>query len=257
MSFSLKVQSLIGLCVAIVVGVFVFKGPVPQSLCYHYFADTRGWLGLVNFGNVISNLAYLIPGLMGLYLIQGRILDKKTFLDAREALPFYVVFIGSVLLAFGSGFYHLVPGNETLVADRLTMTVGFMGVLSFVIVERISLRWGLKLLPLLLVIGLASVVSWIYTETLGAGDLRFYGLVQFLPLAAIVFMLVAFPARYTGVKYIWLALLMYALAKGFETWDIETLNALGGTISGHTLKHLISGLGIYFLVLYLGNRRPV
>ncbi len=202
-----------------------------------------------------SNLAYLIPGLIGLYLVQGSFADRTKFRQPGEALPFYLVFAGAVLLAFGSGFYHLEPNNQTLVADRLTMTVGFMGVLGFIIAERLSVKWGLRLLPAFLALGLFSVVYWFYTEMRSAGDLRLYGLVQFLPLAVIPVILLAFPGRYTEVKYIWLALASYAAAKAFEHFDGAVWELAQHLISGHTLKHLVSGLGIYFLVLYIRQRQ--
>lgn len=251
-----KARALIGLSLLAILLTYVFFGPVEQPPGYHDFADKNRHFGIPNFANVASNLAYLIPGLMGLYAVHGSLLDASKFLDPLEALPFYLVFLGSVALALGSGYYHLMPNNETLVADRLTMTVGFMAVLSFVIAERISVKWGLRLLPALLTVGLFSVVYWIYTEMQSAGDLRLYGLVQFLPLVAIPAMLLAFPARYNSAKYIWLALASYAAAKLFEHFDKAIWEATQQLISGHSLKHLVSGLGIYFLVLYIEKRQP-
>lgn len=250
-----KARTLVGLGLLGIVVTFAFFGPIEQPAAYHDFADGNRHFGIPNFANVASNLAYLIPGLMGLYLVHGSFMDKRKFLDPREALAFYLVFIGSVALAFGSGHYHLIPNNETLVADRLTMTLGFMGVLGFVIAERISVKWGLWLLPALLTVGLFSVIYWIYTEMQSAGDLRLYGLVQFLPLVAVPVMLLAFPARYSGVKFIWLALGSYAAAKLFEQLDEAIWELTQHLLSGHTLKHLVSGLGIYFLVLYIKKRQ--
>lgn len=252
-----KLQLLIGGLLFVILATFMFVGATEQPLSYHDFADKNRHFGIPNFANVASNLAFLIPGLIGLFLVQGSFLDKKTFIDPLEVIPFYTVFLGSVFLAFGSGFYHLMPNNLTLVADRMTMTVGFMAVLSFMIAERISVRWGIKLLPSFLVAGLFSVAYWIYTELQGAGDLRLYGLVQFLPLVAIAAMVLTLPARYSGVKYIWLALGATAAAKVFEHFDVAVWQGAQHLISGHTLKHLASGLGIYFLVLYIKKREPV
>lgn len=259
MSDDLKIKWLIGISLVAVLVTIWFVPEWPQRPDYHKFAgDVPHW-GIPNFANVASNLAYLIPGLMGLHLVSAKLMDGATFIEPREALPFYVVFAGAVVLAFGSGFYHLAPDNFTLVADRLTMTIGFMGVLSFIIAERIDVGWGLKLLPGLLALGLFSVIVWIFPETrdpASEGDLRFYGLVQYLPLALIPAILCLFPARYSGVKYIWWTLLCYGAAKGFEHWDDEVWGLLE-PLSGHTLKHLISGLGIYLLVLYIQKRRAL
>ncbi|MEE8371724.1 MAG: hypothetical protein V3R73_06200 [Sphingomonadales bacterium] len=259
MSSELKIKWLIGISLVAVLVTIKFVPEWPQDQDYHEFAGDIPRLGIPNFANVASNLAYLIPGLMGLHLVSARLLDGATFIGPREALPFYVVFAGAVVLAFGSGFYHLAPDNLTLVADRLTMTIGFMGVLSFIIAERIDVDWGLKLLPGLLAIGLFSVIYWIFPEIrdpASVGDLRFYGLVQYLPLALIPIILLAFPARYSGAKYIWWTLGCYLVAKGFEKYDDEVWGLLE-PLSGHALKHLISGLGIYFLLLYVQKRRAL
>lgn len=53
------------------------------------------------------------------------------------------------------------------------MTIVFMSLVSAMIAERIAIRVGLWLLPVLLIIGLASVVQWYLSELRGAGDLRF------------------------------------------------------------------------------------
>lgn len=257
MTLDARVRTLVGFSLLAAIATFVFVGPIEQPLGYHDFADGNRHLSIPNFANVASNLAYLVPGLMGLYLVHEVFGNRETFTDPREALPFYLVFSGGVLIAFGSGFYHLHPDNMTLVADRLTMIAGFIGVLSFVIAERISVRWGLKLLPVFLALGFFSVIYWIYTEMQSAGDLRLYGLVQFLPLVAIPVMLFFFPARYNGAKYVWLTLASYAIAKLFEQFDAAIWEMTRHIVSGHTLKHLISGLGIYILVLYLRERRAL
>jgi len=249
----IKVRMLIAASALVTIATFIFAPAMEQPLSYHDFADANQHLGIPNFGNVMSNLAYLIPGILGLNLLHERHADGL-FIDRGEVLPFYAVFLGGVFVAFGSGYYHLNPVNETLVADRMTMTVGFIGVFCVIIAERISVRWALKLLAPLLVVGLFSVIYWIYTEIQDAGDLRLYGLVQFLPLLAIAVMLVTFPAKYTKVKYVWLALGSYAAAKLFEHYDKAVWELTQQLVSGHTVKHLVSGLGFYFLLRYIRER---
>lgn len=254
---STKMKVLTVLIIVAVIGTFIFIDPVSQPAEYHDFADKKGWLGIPNFWNVMSNLAYLIPGLLGLFLVQELQVDKTKFIETTEALPFYVVFLGSVFLAFGSGFYHLYPSNETLVADRSAMTVGFMGVLAFMVAERVSTKAGLQMLPAFLVIGLFSVIYWIFTENVGQGDLRLYGLVQFLPIVIMLALLIWFPARYSGARYLWWSLGSYALAKVFEHFDQQIWEILRHLLSGHTLKHIVSGVGIFYLVLYVQHREAI
>jgi hypothetical protein len=36
---------------------------IAQPLAYHNFADRRAWLGIANFGDVVSNAGFAIVGL--------------------------------------------------------------------------------------------------------------------------------------------------------------------------------------------------
>lgn len=65
------------------------------------------------------------------------------FLDPRERWPYVLVFVGLVLTAFGSAYYHLAPDNARLVWDRLPMTIVFMPLVAALIAERVNLKLGL------------------------------------------------------------------------------------------------------------------
>jgi hypothetical protein len=55
------------LVLAIAVGIAALLVPrTPQPLSYHHFADQRTWLGVPNFGDVVSNLLFLLAGVLGL-----------------------------------------------------------------------------------------------------------------------------------------------------------------------------------------------
>jgi hypothetical protein len=92
------------------------------------------------------------------------------------------------------------------------MTITFMSMVASVITERISLRLGLWLLPILLSVGLASVLQWHWSETRDAGDLRFYVGVQ-TDSALVILLALFFPRRYTRGSDFGLVLGFYALAK--------------------------------------------
>ena len=42
-----------------------FVKPIPQDAAYHNFADQREVLGIPNFWNVISNIPFILVGLIG------------------------------------------------------------------------------------------------------------------------------------------------------------------------------------------------
>ena len=114
-------------------------------------------------------------------------------------------------------------------------------------------RLGRKSLFPLLLLGIASIVIWRITETRGAGDLRLYVLVQYLPVLLIPIILILFPARSSGALLPWGVLLAYAVAKVLELLDRPIFQALG-FISGHSLKHVAAAGGMFLLVLGLRFR---
>jgi hypothetical protein len=98
--------------------------PIPQPASYHQFADQRRWLGIPNFANVISNAAFAVVGICGIAFMCRQ--AGRAFLDPRERWPYYGVFVGLLLTAFGSAYYYLVPTNAHFVWDRLPMTIVFV-----------------------------------------------------------------------------------------------------------------------------------
>jgi hypothetical protein len=222
---------------------------IAQPLSYHNFADQRSLAGIPNAADVLSNIGFLLAGAWGLALTRKS--GQATFLNDRERLPYQVLFAGVTATAFGSAYYHLAPNNQTLVWDRLPMTVGFMGLTAAMLGERISVSFGRKVLPYLIAIGIASVFYWQWTEHHGHGDLRFYGLVQFYPAVLIALLVWLFPARYTRTLDLAGVAGFYALAKVGEALDRPIYSLLG--VSGHTLKHLLAAAGVAWLarMLYL------
>jgi len=235
--------------------VIALQAPIPQPQSYHNFADQRAFLGIPNGFDVLSNLPFLLVGIWGAVFVLRRASPSDSFLTGGERWPYLVLFLGVLLTCFGSGYYHLAPDNARLVWDRLPMTLGFMSLLAAAMAERINLKLGLGSLAPLLALGLASVAQWHLSEQRGEGDLRFYLMVQFFPLLAIPLLLVLLPPRYTLGSYFVAALGFYGLAKVFELFDREIF-ALGGIVSGHTLKHLTAAAAVGWLLRMLMERGP-
>jgi hypothetical protein len=240
----------------LLIALAAFFGPrVAQPLSHHQFADGRSWLGIADFENVISNLPFAVFGVWGLWFLAQIDSGARTFLDPRGRLPYVVFFIGVLLTAFGSAYYHLLPNNSRLAWDRLPMTIAFMALVSALIAERINVTIGIRLLFPLLCVGILSVLHWHFSELRGAGDLRFYAAVQ-LYAVAVLLLLLLLPLRYTTtIDLVWVGL-FYLLAKLLEATD-RPIYALGHVISGHTLKHLAAGMSGYFALRMLLKREPI
>ena len=232
----------------------MFAPRVAQPLAYHNFADNRSWLGIPNFGDVVSNLGFAFVGVWGLAVLLGTS-RRVTFVDLRERWAYLIVFAGMVLVAVGSSYYHLAPDNARLVWDRLPMTIVFMALVDAMITERISVKAGLVLLPLLLLVGIASVVQWHLSEVRGAGDLRFYAALQVYAVLALL-VIVLLPARYTRNGDFVIIVGFYVLAKILELLD-GAIFAAGHLVSGHTLKHLAAAAAGWWVLRMLEKRRPV
>lgn len=247
---------LLGIAVAMVVAMLALPR-IPQDPTYHHFADTRSWLGVPNFLDVVSNLPFLLVGLLGLrFMARERAAGGSgAFLTPGERQPYWVLFFGVALTGIGSAYYHWSPSNATLFWDRLPMTIAFMALLSAIVAERVDLGLGRWLLVPLVAFGVLSTLYWHLGEQRGVGDLRPYALVQFGSLIAIPLMVMLFPPRYSRTPDLFVALGWYVLAKIFESFDHEIFDVVG--ISGHTLKHLASGIGAWWILRMLERRRPL
>lgn len=254
--FGLRVAVIVVASVAMIVAMFLLPR-FGQAPAYHQFADTRVVLGVPHFGDVVTNAAFLIPGLAGLWWLARRATDGRGLIAPVEAWAYAAFFAGVALTCFGSGWYHRDPTNDSLVWDRLPMTLAFMGLFSTVLSERLSRRLAAGLLPVLLAAGIATVIYWHFTERAGAGDLRPYLLVQIWPLATIPLLLILFPARYTHSGYVWVGLCLYGAAKVFESLDHPIYGLTGQLASGHNVKHILAAAGTGFIFLMLRRREAL
>ena len=249
---SIRGRALLAVSLFAVVVVFLFVDPYPQPQSYHAFADNRILFGIPNFWNVATNAIFLIPGIAGLWIIGSG--DRNVILTGLYP-AYHILFIGVLLTAFGSAWFHLAPDNDTLFWDRLPMTIAFMSLTAIIVGEHVSESLGGKLLWPLLVIGAASVLYWDFSESREAGDLRLYGLVQFLPLLLIPAILLMYRSVFDRTGFVWVVFLLYALAKIFELLDAALYN-VGGVISGHSIKHVCAALGPMVLIYGGMKRRP-
>lgn len=235
-----------------VLGTVLFLSPIPQDVSYHSFADERQFFGVPNFLNVVSNLPFLVVGLLGIRLVLDHEKDPQIFFDNMERWPYLVLFIGVAVTAFGSSYYHWAPDNDRLVWDRLPMAITFMAFFAGMIAERVRVEAGVWLLGPLVLLGIGSVVNWHRTD-----DLRLYAVVQFYPLVVIPIMLCLCPPRYQGAKHVWGALGWYVIAKILELHAVDQgIFALGQVVSGHTLKHLAAAAGALWVYSYVARRQP-
>jgi hypothetical protein len=240
-----KIAAILIVCFTIVVIVsFFIMAPIAQDTMYHQFSDKNPFLGIPNALNVLSNLPFLVAGCLGLFCV---IHIRNLNILYENKYAYITLFLGAALVSFGSAYYHLYPSNNTLVWDRLPMTIAFMGLISIITSEFISIKLGKVILIPLLLIGFLSVIYWHITEMNGNGDLRPYIVVQFFPLIAIPIVISSFTSSFEKTDHYWWLLFTYVLAKLFEHFDLFIHDILV-FISGHSLKHISAAIGLFILI---------
>ncbi len=243
----LRTRVLLGLGFAAVAAMMLFVKPIRQPEAYHAFHDARSVLGIPNVMNLLSNLPFLLVGGLGLTWLAR----QPANLAASLRTAYTVVFAGLALTAFGSAYYHWAPTSQTLFWDRLPIAVSFMALYAAILAERVSPR-AIRLLWPFAAFGALAAIYWAVTD-----DLRLYALAQFVPVLTIPLILWLFPPAYTRGGDLLAGVGCYAAAKLFEDRDGPIYEALGGLVSGHTLKHLAAAAGAYWIYRMLRLRVPL
>ncbi len=216
--------------------------PIGQDPGYHGFADQRTLGGIPNAVNVLSNLPFLLVGLLGLrHVLQDKSVVTRT--------SWGTLFAGIALVCFGSAYFHWEPNIATLVWDRIPMTAAFMGLFVAMLSEHLEPKFEIALLVPALIIGAGSVIWWAYS-----GDLRLYVWVQLCPLLAIPVLIIFFKGQYSHRHYLLYGLGFYVAAKLAESWDRQIFDGTGQWLSGHSLKHVLAA-GAPLCILLMLKRR--
>lgn len=230
--------------------------PLPQPEAYHAFAETRTVLGIPQFGDVLSNLAFVLVGLLGLaWLLHNRRRPPPRFVHPAHSWAYLCLFGAVALVGVGSAYYHWEPTHQRLYWDRLPMTVAFMAIFATIIGERIGHRAGLVALPILILLGMAGATHWLLSELQGAGDLRLYLLTQAVPLIGGGLLILLYRSPYTRGGDFVIAAGWYLLALVAQDLDHQIHTLTAGWVSGHTLKHLLAATAIYWILRMLQRRR--
>ncbi len=76
-----------------------------------------------------------------------------------------------------------------------------------------------------------------------------------MPFLVIACAVGLFEGKYTHRYFLVYGLVLYALAKVAELFDAQVYRLTRELLSGHSLKHLLAGAGVYLLYLMLKCRR--
>jgi drug/metabolite transporter superfamily protein YnfA len=179
-------------------------------------------------------------GLAGLMILQV-VKFKRAILGLST-----LFFIGLIVTAFASAWYHLQPDNDGLAIDRLGMTVAFAGLLGLAAADRASLRAGVILSGLTLALGSLSVWAWSMS-----GNVLPWLVLQFGGMALILWLATRqpIPNAKGALAVRWgVVILIYAAAKVLELVDHAVYDLTSQLISGHSLKHIVASFAAWPVV---------
>jgi hypothetical protein len=218
-----------------------FFGPeVLQPVHQHDFADQRFLGYFPNAADVLSNWAFALWGFAGLATLQ-RVKLNRTSLGLSA-----LFFAGLIVTAFASGWYHLELNNAGLAIDRLGMTVAFAGLLGLAAADRVSLRAGILLSLLVLVLGPISV--WVWSRS---GNVLPWLVLQFGGMALVLWLATRQPMPGALVVRWDAVILIYAAAKILELADHDVYDITSQLISGHSLKHIVASFAAWPVIAAL------
>jgi len=232
-----EISFLSGLIILLILAIFLPS--IQQDQNYHNFADQRALFGVNNAFDTLSNLAFIIVGILGLFNFYN---NKFIKISNSFSVILNLFFISIILTGLGSGYYHLSPNDFTLVFDRLALTLVFTFILAMLANVRISERSGFHTLAELIILAPLTVLIWNYN-----GNLTPYAVLQFGGIIIIVLTLLLTKAQKQSPCFASL-IILYGFAKFTEFYDVEIFNLSQNLISGHTLKHLIGALAVLIFI---------
>ncbi|MBY0386239.1 ceramidase [bacterium] len=234
---ALKTTSLIVLIVgAVFYSVWSYL-PVQDPTQYFLFADVRRIWGLDNFWNVFSNVLFLHVSLFGFILF----IRNYHAYDLGLWESFLVLNVSVFLTCWGSSYFHLRPTEQTLFWDRLPMSLGFAGLVSFIFADRVTDRYVRILLPIFMLLSGASVFGIDH----GPKDIRPYIVIQYGSLLACLIIMLFHRRGRLSNAVIYFGLAFYGLAKVCEHFDQLIFDYF--FLSGHTLKHVLAALAVFMI----------
>lgn len=217
--------------------------PLAQSQAYHAFTDQRGWIGIPNALDVLTNLPLLLAGLFGL---REAVRQPAT----PDRAPWVVFFGALTMVGFGSTWYHLAPNDTSIIWDRLPLSVMFTSLFAATVADTLSPNLGRRLLLPALAFGIFGVFWWQHHD-----DLRPYFAAQSLSLLGVPVLLALFPRRGIGRSWMVAGLGCYALAFAAERSDGFVFELTGRVFSGHSLKHCLAAIACACVAVMLRTRR--
>jgi hypothetical protein len=236
-------------------GIFLIA-KISQNLEWVEFADRRSFIGVPNFGDVVSNIFIVWIAISGLRFVWESQQKSNAFEFAWERISPAVFFFGVLAKGLGSMWFHIEPNVAGIIWDQLPMTFVFLGIFGILIGDRIRSNTINELCGPLLFLTATSAGWWVWVKVNGDGlsDLGPYLFVQFFPSFTMSMVLIFFPGRYTHERDYWMVLVFYACSGFFGAYDWQTFDILK-ILSGQSIEHVLLAGGAWQLLSMFQKRK--
>jgi hypothetical protein len=235
----MKTNKIIFYAAILLSAIFILAlAPITQFQEYHQFAEQRIIGHIPHFGDVLSNLSFVIVGV--LLLVESKQWNYVELYKGQKTL-FKALAYSSIALGLGSGYYHWAPVDYTLAWDRATMVLGFAIIFydSCVRYDIFGKKEVIKGAVIATIAFLGTVIFWMISSRLEP-----YVFVQFFTMFVLVVLAIKnykeVPSKHLFNMFVW-----YLVAKVFETFDKQIFMMTGELMSGHTLKHIAYAMALY------------
>ena len=139
----------------------------------------------------------------------------------KRTIKSNLLIIHLILLALASSYYHINPSNQTLFWDILMIATTYIIVL----------------------IMFSNTNYWKYSD-----DLRLYLIIL---IGVLLYLILKYYKNKNLRNYLYIIVIMNILFRFTEHNDHEIYEFTNDQISGHTLKHIIAGIGIFYVIQLL------
>ncbi len=226
----------------IFLSIAAFFAPSADRVDYFLFADQKEVFSIPHFLDVSTNGIFFISGAIGLFILN----KFHPQFNLMEKISFSFFSFGSILLSFGSAYFHLDPNPHTLVWDRIPMVICFNSLITFIVADRVETKGLFKLMIIFLLLGILTTfgVPYLYQ------NLKPYYLFQLGTILFTVLLTFSFKANKISNMSLIAMFVFYILAKITESYDHQIYQRLM-VLSGHNIKHLLAGIGMIILNINL------
>lgn len=232
--------------IILIISLLLLMPAIYQPASYINFADQRSFnwriYTIPNFLDTLTNIPYTIFGLIGLCYFYTH--KNLNFVKAEKIL-ILISLLGFVLTGFASSYFHLQLTPFSLFIDRLGMSIIFIGLIGLIINYNFSINYTLITLPIISIFIILSNYYWLITNNIAP-----WSLAQTLGIIIILGHCFKKNNHRIFINFIWI-IGLYLISKLFEFGDEFFYKLTFETISGHSLKHLISAFAALPIIWYL------